>query len=334
MDKNNKDHSEKEDSKTLTNINIVLGSYEGKIFCLDFNLITSNLKTYSFKVSENCLKTIINSDKHIFASGNDEIIHIYDIENREEKGLVLTYNGSISKIIKFKDFLFAGGDSPSIGIWRMTDFANIASLKGHKNQVNDFILHNNGKVIISVSKDNFLIIWNTTNGKAILKYNLKKNCNKLLFGKKQNIAYLIFDNEVWMIKLNNKSNDFNEWIVKKKVFDKKIMDCIYVKENLIIFHQYGDVKVFTEFATNDNYIELKLEMPEAKENEEIRVKIINFLKYDKIKLLFVVFSTNDIILYDLVKNLKNLESIKIFEKFRLIKLLSNERITAITSFVK
>ena len=111
--------------KDTNNINIVLGSYEGKIFCLDFNIITSMIKTYSFKVSENCLKTIINSDKHIFTSGNDEIIHIYDLDNREEKGLVLTYNGSISKIVKFNDFLFVGGDSHTIGIWRMTDFSNI-----------------------------------------------------------------------------------------------------------------------------------------------------------------------------------------------------------------
>ena len=99
------------------------------------------VSSFALKTSENSLKVILNKDNHVFVSGVDEIVHIFDMDKREDKGSVVTYNGSVTNLQIVKNFLFASGDETTISIWRMADFNLIHSLKGHKNSILNFIIH-------------------------------------------------------------------------------------------------------------------------------------------------------------------------------------------------
>lgn len=47
------------------------------------------------------------------------------------------------------------------------------TLKEHKAAVNDIAVHESGKILVSVSKDKRLIIWNLLNAKKVFSMNLK-----------------------------------------------------------------------------------------------------------------------------------------------------------------
>ena len=156
-------------------LKIFLGSYEGKIYTTQLDLKTKQITdTYSFKSSDNPIKIISNNDNYIFTSGHDEIVHIYDIQQKKEIGMFVTYSGSIFKLEIFKKFLFVSGDDHNLSIFRMSDFSPIHNLKGHKGSITDFIIHRTGRFCLSASKDHSVIIWNLLTGKPIIKYKFKE----------------------------------------------------------------------------------------------------------------------------------------------------------------
>lgn len=320
---------------------LFLGSYEGKIFSVDINLDTKKLDSFSFKVSENSIKVITHKDNYIFASGIDEIIHIFDMEKKEEKGMVVTYSGSISNIFISKNFLFAAGDECNLNIWRMSDFNLVHTLKGHKSAVTHFMIHSTGKFALSASKDNSVIVWNLLNGKRITQYKFKNNliCNKILWIKKETNTVLIFEKEFWIFDLFKNSVVYDEWIVKKvklnlKNFITKIFDAFVVKDKIILIFNTGEIFVYTDIFNNDEYISLTIEKPEKTDEKDlnIRIKLVNVTNSKQYKLMNVVFSNNIIYIYDLNKMLK-LQSSQNTEikKFRSINLQTHERITSINS---
>jgi WD40 repeat protein len=341
---------EKEENTIQTNsLNIFLGSYEGKVFCVEMNLKTKDIKTFSFKASDNSIKVITNKDSFIFVSGVDEIIHMYNYKKKEELGMVVSYSGTISNIQIFKSFLFAAGDEPNIAIWRMSDFSPIHNLKGHKKAINHFIIHKTGRFAVSASKDNSIIIWNLLAGKAIIKYKLKELiCNKLLFIKNQKLVVLIFDNEFWLFDLFKETDNYEEYVLKKVKVENKIFDAYVVGSNLFIFHIDGSSEVYTD-VTEESYSvkPFKLDKPSKAEEDEldVRIKLVNVACGEKFNLLNVVYSNNEIYIYDMTKIIKNLNTTAegsgvegndapVIKKFRSINLKTNERITCVNSQIK
>lgn len=327
-------------------VNYYFGSYDGKIYSVPVDVSPKSKKVlskFAFKVSDNSLRVLCLKDEYIFASGMDEIIHIYDMSKKEDKGMIVTYAGSISKIQIVKNFLFAGGEEKTIPIWRMSDFNLVHNLKGHKGAITDFIIHKSGKFGVSASRDHKVIIWNLIHGIKITKYKFKNNivCNKLLFIKKQKYVVFLFDNQFWIFDLFKKSENYEDWVLKKVNVDNKICDGFVVKNQLFILHNNGQIKVYDNIFEKDNYIKMILEKPKnLSENElDYRVKFINLTenKEMKIKLLNVVYTNGEIYIYDLNKIVKQSrlstdnEQETLINKYMSFELKTSDRITCLNS---
>jgi len=275
------------------------------------------------------------------------------MEKKQDKGSVFTYSGSVTNLQIMKNYLFAAGDDPNIFIWRMADFNLIHSLKGHKAAVTHFVVHKSGKFCFSASRDNTFIIWNLVQGRKIIKYQFKNNliCNKILLVKKEKLAILIFDFEIWLFDFFKNSENYDDWVLKKIKIPQnaghpglnKINDAFTIKNTLFVIHSNGSIKIYTDIINeeeNNKYTEVKLEKP-AKLNEndlDVKVKTFTISKNKKLKLLNVIFSNNEIYIYDLNKVLKNLESFEDGENNEIKKFYSTilktaDRITCVDSLV-
>ena len=322
-------------------LKLYLGSYEGKVFEIDLNLKTKKYNSIAFKVSDNSIKVIHHKNKFLFVSGNDEIIHILDMKKREDKGMVVTYSGSVSNIQIINKFLLASGDDSNIAIWRMSDFSHLQNLKGHKASVTYFTIHKSGKFVISAAKDFTVIIWNLTNARKIIKYNFKNNlvCFKILLIKQQSVAVLIFDNGFWLFDLFKNSESHEEWVIKRVKIEHKIIEAFNVKDKILLVHPNGEAKIFYDIFNNDNYCKLKFEAP-IKQNEndtDIRVKLTNLIKKEKIKIFSIVYTNGEIYMFDINKVIKIIkgkeenEVVLDINKYHSIKLNTSDRITCMDS---
>lgn len=322
-------------------MNFYLGSYEGRLIAVDIDLKSKKVSSnQAFKVSENSLKVITKKDSHIFASGIDEIIHIFDMNKKEDKGMVVTYSGSICNLKIVKNFLFASGDEQTISIWRMSDFNLVHNLKGHKSAVTAFEIHRSARFGISTARDSSLIVWNLVTGIKILKYNFKNNlvCNKIILVKDESLAVLIFEGEYWIFDFFKNSENYEDLILKKVKVKNKIFEAFVFKSSLFLIHSNGTYTVYNDFLEKDEIKEYNLEKPD-KENEEdldIRVKLVNTTQGKKFKLLNIVYSNNNIFIYDLNKIYKvSTESSEsnqeVIKKYMIIDLKTSDRITCINS---
>ena len=337
--------------KQLNNIYLFLGTYEGRVIRVEYIISEDKITSFSFKVSESSVRSILNESRFLFVSGNDEIIRIYDIINLKEEGMVVTYNGTINTILKHKNFLLASGDNTSIDIWRMQDFTKIHILKGHKASITSMVITKNGKLLISTGKDNKLLFWNLLKGTKLFRYSFKDStCNKLLLTNSDKLLVCLCDSKIIFLDITTKSVNFEEYIVAKlENFKYKILDAFVIKNKLIVFKALTfEVEVFDNFTDAiANKVELisfkfQLEYPgeftDNKDNvNELRVKIVNTISNKRISIVNIVYSNNEIILYDINKifkeiNEKKVESTKILE-FKTINLLSNARITSIASSI-
>jgi WD40 repeat protein len=347
--------SNKNEENLNKKLSVYIGSYEGNIFCVDLDLKTKDLDMYKFKVSENSMKVITHKNEFIFASGIDETVHIYDLNKREEKGLFMTYSGSISHIFIVKDFILACGSQSEIPIWRMSDFGLLHNLKGHKKDVICMAVHKSAKFAISSAKDNTLIVWNLMNGLKIVKYNLKNLiCNKIIFFGDDKHVLIAFDFEVWIFDYMKTSREDNEdWIEKKVKNSFKIFDVFIVGEKTILFGNLGEIIVYENLIKNENSYIKKLDKPEKfdKEDLDIRVKAIDLTKSKKLGLLSIIYSNNEIYIYDLIKILNNNNITKKEEKnensnenenekedkikkFKSIIIKTGDRLTCLNSQIK
>lgn len=329
-----------ETKTSLPVMKMFMGSYDGKVYSLDIDLKSKKtIGSFAFKVSEHSLKVIVNKDSHIFASGIDEIIHIFDMEKRQDKGMVVTYAGSIDNIQITKKFLFASGSENNISIWRMSDFNLVHSLKGHKAPVTHFIIHKSAKFGISASKDSTLIIWNLVTGTKIIKYMFKDNlvCNKILFMNKQTLAVLLFDSEFWIFDLFKKSENYEDWIVKKVKVSGRIVDAFSYKTGLYILDNNGEMKIFADVLNSEEFAELLLEKPEKKSEEDldIRVKIVNTALSKKIKLLNIIYSNHEIYVFDFNKIIKKSISTEkqTIKKYMQVEFKTSDRITCLNTVI-
>jgi WD40 repeat protein len=327
-------------------LKLYLGTYEGISYNLDLDLTSKTIaNNFSFKASDNSIKVIEHHKDYIFLSGIDEIIHIYDMNKKQDKGMVVTYSGSISNLKIVKNYLIASGDEKSISLWRMSDFQNIHNLKGHKAGITSFAVHSKGVFLVSASKDNSIIIWNMSTGRKIFKYNFKDNfiCNKVLLYSKEKYAVLIFERDIWVFDMFRNSENPEDWVIKKiKLNDnKRIIDAFVIKKLLIVFHADGFIKIFTnliddkttETDTASIPIECAIEKPKknADNDLDIRVKVVNISVSKKLKLLNVIYTNNQIYIFDLNKIIKSSESVKYFNKFHEINLNITDRITCLDS---
>ena len=323
-----------ESSQTI--FSIYLGTYEGKIIVNNINIKTKeNISNFSFTSSQNAIRTIYHKSGSLFVSGTDEIIHMFDVTKKVSEGDLMTYSGSINDIKINKNYLIVAGENNTIPIWRMSDFNNIIELKGHKKAINSIDIHSSGGILVSASRDKCVIIFDLLTGRKIEKIEFDFICNKVELFDKDKYLMVMFDLHVFILDLMKNSNG-NDNIIQKLNFNKKILNAFVVKNKLLILFTDGEIITYklnikdeeninekkeSEEETNiekDTYeeggdiininseIKFNLEKPDKKnENDlDIKARFVSISKIDKIRIITISYSNNEVYFYDLNKIIK------------------------------
>ena len=326
----------KTNEQSQTIFSIYLGTYEGKIIVNNINIKTKeNISNFSFTSSQNAIRTIYHKSGSLFVSGTDEIIHMFDVTKKVSEGDLMTYSGSINDIKINKNYLIVAGENNTIPIWRMSDFNNIIELKGHKKAINSIDIHSSGGILVSASRDKCVVIFDLLTGRKIEKIEFDYICNKVELFDKDKYLMVMFDLHVFILDLMKNSNG-NDNIIQKLNFNKKILNAFVVKNKLLILFTDGEIITYklnikdeeninekkeSEEETNiekDTYeeggdiininseIKFNLEKPDKKnENDlDIKARFVSISKIDKIRIITISYSNNEVYFYDLNKIIK------------------------------
>ena len=343
-----KNKNSKEPSQTL--FSIYLGTYEGKIIVNNINIKTKeNISNFSFTSSQNAIRTIYHKSGSLFVSGTDEIIHMFDVSKKVSEGDLMTYSGSVNDIKISNNYLIVAGENNTIPIWRMSDFNNIIELKGHKKAINSIDIHSSGGILVSASRDKCVIIFDLLTGRKIEKFEFDFICNKVELFDKDKYLMVVFDLHVYILDLMKNSHG-NDNIIQKLNFNKKILNAFVVKNKLIILFTDGEIITYKlnikdEENTNNEKKEKEeeinidketyeeggdiininsklnfcLEKPNKKnENDlDIKARFVSISKKDKIRIITISYSNNEVYFYDLNKIIK-------YEQIDIKKEIKNE----------
>ena len=332
----------KNPSKNTIILSIYLGTYEGKLIVNNFNIKTKeNVSNFSFTASQNAIRTIYHKLNSLFVSGTDEVIHMFNVQKKLSEGDLMTYSGSVNDIKIHDNYLIVAGENNTIPIWRMRDFNNIIELKGHKKAINSIDIHSSGGFLVSGGRDNCVIIFDLLTGRKIEKFQFDYICNKVELFDKDKYLMVSFDLHIFILDLMKSGNDN---IVQKLNFNKKIINSYIIKNKLIIVFTEGEIITYEvkikEEENNQNKnddkneegkeekdkkeekekenddeekiirinseLKLLLEKPKKKnENDlEIRVRYVSISKIDKIKIITISYSNNEVYFYDLNRIVK------------------------------
>lgn len=144
------------------------------MFRVQLNYFKAIIYNTYFKGS---LKVLFNLGKYLFVGGYDEIIRVYDLNKMKEDGQLEGHDGfiifitfflkkilgSITALKGYKNFLFSGGEDGNIIVWKVKDWALLHKIEAHSKGVYDIEIHSSGKIMISIGKDQKLIVWNLLN---------------------------------------------------------------------------------------------------------------------------------------------------------------------------
>ncbi|SCU94499.1 LAFA_0F22188g1_1 [Lachancea sp. 'fantastica'] len=175
---------------------IVVGSYEHNILCLSVNLSSETpffTPIFHFQAHALSVKCADISNRYLVSGSNDEHIRIYDLQKRKELGNLMSHQGSITAL-KFSRgaqpatngsetqktghansrWLLSASEDNNLAVWRVKDWENFGTLKGHTARINDFDIHPSSKIAISVSEDHSIRLWNLMTLKKAGVLKLKK----------------------------------------------------------------------------------------------------------------------------------------------------------------
>ncbi|CCE65966.1 hypothetical protein TPHA_0N01850 [Tetrapisispora phaffii CBS 4417] len=176
---------------------IVVGSYEHNILCVSLDLSSATplfTPIFHFQAHALSVKCLDISRRYLVSGSNDEHIRIYDLQKRKELGTLLAHQGSITALMFSKSraslnegdekdervvdgsssgsrWLLSASEDNKIVVWRVKDWENFGTLKGHTARINDIDIHPSNRVAVSVSDDHSIRLWNlmTVKKAAVLK---------------------------------------------------------------------------------------------------------------------------------------------------------------------
>lgn len=181
------------------------GSYEGSLFGWDMlgneeNEVALDM-TFGFHCCHGSIRciTVSPNGKYLVCGGSDEMIRIFDMKTKKSVGDLSKHTGTIT-CLQFvgNGFMISGSEDNTLCIWRVHDWQCLHILGGHKGAVNDIAVHPSGKVLLSVSRDNTIRLWNLITGKMAFTRSLKRSANKIQWDQSRGGEFylVVFDNEV------------------------------------------------------------------------------------------------------------------------------------------
>jgi protein MAK11 len=131
--------------------------------------------------------------------GADETIRVYNLRRRRDMGALHSHSGAVTALEFFgRAHLLSGSDDGTLRIWRVSDWACIHVLGGHKAGVTSIAIHPTGRLALSTSSDKTVRLWNLMEGRIayISKLSALPTPEKVRFSRKGDHYALLFRNRV------------------------------------------------------------------------------------------------------------------------------------------
>eukprot|EP00347_Sterkiella_histriomuscorum_P008517 403344799 len=171
---------------------ISIGNYEGGLLGLSFNDpedVQDELETefafnsiqvfiYRFNILIQGSINAIDGNRNLLALGGyQEIIKLYDVKTKKEKGELMEHTGSITALQFYKNtYLISGSEDGQVIIWRCKDWVPLHKLRvKNVSRVISFSLHKSGRMLLVLYENNMFRLWNMLDGRCTFKKKLGLN---------------------------------------------------------------------------------------------------------------------------------------------------------------
>ena len=131
--------------------------------------------------------------------GADETIRVYNLRRRRDMGALHSHSGAVTCLEFFgREHLLSGSDDGTLRIWRVSDWACLHVLGGHKSGVTSIAIHPTGRLALSTSNDKTVRLWNLMEGRIayISKLSSLPTPEKVQFSRLGDHYALLFRNQV------------------------------------------------------------------------------------------------------------------------------------------
>jgi WD40 repeat protein len=135
-------------------LTIVVGSYEGSMYCFKLNLDWMNYtKHFSVNDSTGAIRSLALKNGTIFCGSKDESLRLYNHNKKQSCGVMSGHTGTVFKIVDTSKFLISGDDNGHVLIWGHRNKALYHILETGKHGLIDYDVHTSEKLLISIGPE-------------------------------------------------------------------------------------------------------------------------------------------------------------------------------------
>lgn len=170
----------------MTILTVVVGSYEGSVYCFKVNLVHLNYnRVFSNNDSIGGIRSIALSDTTAYIGSKDESIRIYNHARKRSDGVLTSHTGTVFKIELTSQYLISGDDNANIMLWGNKNKALYHVIKTSNHGMLDFDVHPSEKMVMSIggAEGKFYILrqWDLANCKEIFQKKFQKRISLIKF---------------------------------------------------------------------------------------------------------------------------------------------------------
>lgn len=161
-------------TKSKEIIRVTIGCYDGFIWIYEAAKIPPGATDWTIrknKISENSLRTVTANSSSMAIGGFEErinVVHWTKPEQPNEEGFILEeHSGTITALKLYKNqYLLSAAEDNKICVWKMHPHLLFHTFK-YKPQIEnciDLAVHPSGKILLSLHKNGYLLMWNLMTG--------------------------------------------------------------------------------------------------------------------------------------------------------------------------
>ena len=243
----------------MTILTVVVGSYEGSVYCFKVNLVHLNYnRHFSNQDSIGGVRSIQVSNTTAYIGSKDESIRIYNHAKKRSDGVLTSHTGTVFKIELTSQYLISGDDNANIMLWGNKNKALYHIIKTGKHGMLDFDVHPSEKMVISMggAEGKFYILrqWDLANCKEIFQKKFQKRISLIKFVESGDIVLV---NLMSVINLNIDTQEVENTLT----CDSNINALVTYKNYQIALTESGNCYVQDvsnrNSLTNQNYFVFK-----------------------------------------------------------------------------